>query len=879
MKKRLWFVLVLALLLCLMRSAGAEKRVIPEFWPSMEAGEICLPAYPDWGYLIGEGLTKEDFDITYLSRSSALTIGEDGTLTVSASASGRFYLSFDVIYTPKIEGVGEKTSFVCAVIDAGWLKIIKPNVERKIVSLDQPGTIMLETNSSGFPKLAVGGYDESIIDIELSYASSTVWHYRITPLALGETTVTVTGYNGISCTFDVVVLAPPTELTFAKEVYHGYVGEGIDLGLKLGEGEHAPLFEKFGVTKRFAMTDTGGGTYYTSGYFPDGRMGKFVAEEAGKYIVEAKTYNGFSDSAVVYVYKRADAVSVKMTSDVIRVGEEGYAVIATDENGKQFYPRHVRITKGNDIAFLEGPMLHTTGAGEVEVTVTNEDGSKVSCTFMVEVYPTEIIFNVDELTLEIGETFEIEVGFDQGWLEYQWWATEHNDPVPYNLYPVQFKNGVVTAQAPGKRTFKCTAGTLTKFITITVPDSDKTLSVHAPDNPVGVGDTFRIIVKDKTGKVYPGKYTLHDYETDGEVTAEGVFTALHATMSAEVFIKLEDGRHLTYKVVIVQKPLWLRHTGIIAAMGEEPSLKATSDVGDIPWRELEVKVADESIATYNENSGYFTLKKRGITKVTITSIYTGVSTEFTLEVRPQNDNYFVGESNFELPYGFSTKLPVVYDEKGNAKSVKWAITYDNPGTGNPNKSGFKLDGDVITCTWPTASCEVTGYVGGGSKWVRVTVFAYKMPDAIRIEPEIIELNPGESITVKVVHDEPGAKFPVVYWMAETAGIIDYQEIRESATNTFTAKAPGTTLVMAFLDNEAYGLCMVTVVDPNVRLPGDVDDNGAVSMDDAIALLQHASDGDVCINESNGDVNADGAVDIFDALLIMQYVAGWNVTLR
>ncbi len=876
MKKRLWFVVALVLLLCLMGTAGAEGYVNGNFTIYCAAEETIQPVYPDLSGMIGEGLTQDDFQITYECSAYVVTM-DPVTGQVSVSERGTSHTRYDVFvtYTPKIDGVGKRTVFrghLYTGVQYAYLRVQDGSAEITL-GVGQSVRRKIDYNSYSVPRQPSCRVENpEIVSAKLESAReyTSANDIIITAVAPGETTVTAYTYNGMTADIHVKVLAAPTELTFAQDVYECYAGEKLSLGVKLGDGEHMASFSEAKINH-----------YQAYDYFEGGLTGYFCYDHWGDYTLRATTYNGFSDTALIRVYDRTAAADVRLSADVVRVGEN-IKVESFDAEGNYVRARYISITKGAEIASLDADKLITTAPGEIEVTVTNLDGTTVSRTFTIEAYPTEIIFNVDELTLEIGETFEIEVGFDQGWLEYQWWGTEYPDPVPYYLYPTKFDNGVVTAQAPGKSTYRCTAGTLSKTITITVPDSDKALSVHAPENPVGVGDTFQITVKDKTGTVYPAEYTVGQYETNGTVTPDGVFTALKASMATNVSIALEDGRRLIYKVVIVQKPLWLRHASIVATLGNSASLRATSDVGDIPWRELEVKVADESVATYNVNGGTFTPKKKGSTKVTITSIYTGVTTDFTLEVRPQNDDVFVGATSFELPYGFSAKLPVVYDERGNEKYVKWVITHDNPGEGNPGKSGFKLDGDEITCTWPTASCEVTGYMDGASKWVRVSVFAYKMPDVIRIEPEIIQMNLGESVTVEVVHDEPGAKFPAVYWVADTPGIIDYREVRESADNTFIAKAPGTTLVMAFLDNEAYGLCMITVVDPDydpsVRLPGDANVDSLVNILDALLVLQHDVGWGVEINLSNADVDGDGAATIMDALKILQYDVGWNVEL-
>ena len=864
MKKRMLFVLALALLLCLMGTAGAEKRVIPEFWLPMKAGETCLPDYPDWGYMIGEGLTKEDFDITYLSRSYMLEIGEDGTLSVSASARRQFYLSFDVIYTPKVEGVGEKTSFVCAAIDAGWLTFIKPHVERRIVALDQPATILLETNSSGFPKLAVSGYDESIISIELSGEPSIMSTYTITPLALGETTVTVTGYNGVSCTFDVAVLAPPTELTFSQEVYHCYEGEEISLDVKLGDGVHAPIFSNISVNK-----------YYSSdNYFTGGIMGTFHSKNAADYTIEATTYNGFSDTALIRVFDRALAADVKLSADIVRVGEN-IKVESFDAEGNYVRARYISITKGAEIASLDADNLITTAPGEIEVTVTNEDGTTVSRTFTIEPYPNEIILNATDLTLEIGETFDVEVSFDQGSLPYTISTTESKGH-SYHLLPIRIEENRLIAQNSGTTTIRVATDTLVANIHVTVPVGDKTpLIVWPEEDPFPVNGTFQFVVKDMTGNVLPAKFSLWENDQAGTITEDGYFEAVKAG-SVSISAMLDDGRKLTKSLKIVQKPLWLRVAAETITMDESIWVTADSDQGKIFPYEIEVTIADESVLKQNGYSLY--PQKKGKTYVTYTSVYSGVSTTFLVQVVSEKPEY-AATSTMYLPYGVSAYVPKVYNSYGDEVVYRWKISIDNPGEGNPNSTGFTLEEKVITCNWPTATCELIGTKWDGSERVKVVVYGFKLPDEIWLEPEIIDLALGTSQSVEVLFDEAGSEIRGVYWAAETEGIVSFKEYTSGTKNYLKANAVGLTLIMAILDNETYALCLVNVYDPNARIPGDADDNRTVNIYDALTILKHLSGETVGINLSNAEVTGDGQLSVQDAMLIMKKGAGWNVTLK
>lgn len=65
----------------------------------------------------------------------------------------------------------------------------------------------------------------------------------------------------------------------------------------------------------------------------------------------------------------------------------------------------------------------------------------------------------------------------------------------------------------------------------------------------------------------------------------------------------------------------------------------------------------------------------------------------------------------------------------------------------------------------------------------------------------------------------------------------------------------------------------------VRIPGDVDNNGAVTIDDVTLLTRYIAGENVTISTSNADVNGDGKLDMDDVLLLMQYHAGWGTKLQ
>ncbi len=63
------------------------------------------------------------------------------------------------------------------------------------------------------------------------------------------------------------------------------------------------------------------------------------------------------------------------------------------------------------------------------------------------------------------------------------------------------------------------------------------------------------------------------------------------------------------------------------------------------------------------------------------------------------------------------------------------------------------------------------------------------------------------------------------------------------------------------------------------IPGDVNGDGQVKLNDAMLLRRYVAGWDVTIDMLAGDVNRDGQVKLNDAMLLRRYVAGWDVVLK
>lgn len=709
-------------------------------------------------------------------------------------------------------------------------------------------------------------YDADVISLTRTDYGSTLTTLRLVAVMPGKTEVIITGYNGIQTSVDVVVLADPTKVEFAQEQYECYAGDTVSLGLDLGNGPDGLQ----GYPKTITLRRNGVQVMPATSYFASADT--FKAQQSGEYEVEISA-GGFRGKTSITVYDNAVCEEITLSTGMLYQHQEGIQVQLFDENG-QLVLLPMRITKGGEIAELLGRDILATGEGEVEITVDNADGTTTSTTFEALATPESIALNAEELTLNIGETFDVQVSFDKGAAPYTL-TMIYDEPNPaFDLDPVALADEKLIAHAPGTATLKVQAGELVAECRITVLQGDLAVSMVIPEGSFCVGDTFQLAVEDRTGKSYSAVYVKSGAAVT--ITADGMMTGVYKG-SAEITAILEDGRVLRYWQQVEKRPATLSHPDM--TVHENYTVVAldtiSSDVGVLSATEVSVSVADESIASYD--FPFFTFYRSGETEVTLTALNGGAQTTFTLTVLKADDTLYVEQSTLEVPSGFYTTMPTVTDYYGETVRVTWEMTYHLPGSGNPDDMGFMLDGDVIICMWPSAYCQVTGASASGSTIV-IDVWGYRLAEEVSFQAEEYEIGVGQSIPVSVSCPDAGDRLGPVYWFVKDGSIASFsQPIAQTENGTVTGLKVGTTILNAVLLNGQNASCIIHV--KPLDLPGDANDDGCVNIYDALLIQQLCAGWSVAVNRDNADVNGNGGVELYDALLILQYAAGQDVTLQ
>lgn len=860
-------ILILVFMLLWLPAAAQAAQVVPEFEIHMGSGESYLPDYPDYASQIGKDLTQDDFDITYqiagIPNHPNYQFGPDGKLTLAPEVpTGGGCLMVNITYTPKKPGVGQTTIFSCWLYIHEPLKSLRLDKESILMSMEHAGTGVEVVPSYGCNPhwIADVSYDERVVSV--SYRDDMpAWNKRfsVIPVSPGKTTLTVTAYNGMQFSIPVEIVPAPVKVEFARSSFTAHQGDIVDLGTDFGNGTTA-LMPSIDVVVD-GMGYSGTHEYPDRYYFPTDAA-HFHACTVGHHEITMMTLGGLKGTVIVSVFGDEPCADIRAEAETI-YARMPVKIVTCDTSGKTVTVP-VEITKGTEIARLEGNRLIASGHGEVELTATNPDGSTCVRTFTVAVTPNTMQLP-ETVELEIGETYRVDPVFDQGTMPASLRLKEQ-DCTEQNLYTTRYEGTTITAQAPGKAIYTVTAGDLSHTLTIVVPDSDEAVSIIIPEQPFPMGRSCQLSVMDRAGRRYPAKFSTFMSADYGTLTEDGFFTA-RMDCYFDVSADLEDGRHLSTMIEVRKLPMWLRHGAVILRMSETLYLSyAMSDVGAINGLELEYEVADERVVRLENDTLYPV--RFGTATVKVTSKLTGVSTTFMVEVIGDTSTEYVGMTTMTVPYGGARRLPVLM-ENGKELTINWRITHNDPGAGNSQASGFELEGDMISCTWPTARCELTGTIKGTSKKVRVTVNGYLIPETIWIEPEVTRLEIGDILQLAVRHDDPGCVVEEVLWYAEPEGVVRMNEYSESTVNTVRAAAPGTAVILAVLENGAYGACVVSVYDPDADTPGDVNMDRLVDAQDALLLMQYSAGWNPEINETLADINADNAIDVQDALVILQ----------
>lgn len=877
-RTKLLLLAVFMLLALLPGTALAVEEMQSGFSFYVNPGETVKPDYPDFASKIDPKLTKDDFNITYSTDNSKIHIAEDGTVTVDEDIVMGFFGGVWVTYTPKVPYRGRTVRFTVYADVRNAITDIKTTFDSCVIAMDQQVGCNVEIGHDTVAIMKIEGYDESILDIDIrDYSISYYpnWTVILLPKKTGTTTMDFVFHGGKRKTIEIEVVNPPTGVTMSSDEFTCYVGEPLDVGTQLIGGSG---YKTLDIKVQWEYT-----VYQKSDFFPENDY-TFVSDRTGAHYITMTTHNGHRATAVVNVRDRASAVRLEATG-IINEGVDRRAIVAYDADGNPIEVE-LEVTEGKEIASFVNGVLKSTGSGPIVVTAHNPDGTTISGAFEIVPNPNEIILNQTHVQLDVGDTFELVVGFDQGKADYTLDVGAAEYYPPFGLYPVRLEGHTITATAPGISYINVQAGMRYATCVVEVLDGDKAVSINVPEL-FGIGHTHQLQVTDKTGKVYPAKFRATEHTSSIlTITEDGLMTGL-AVGPVRIYAELEDGRTLHYDQQVYAVPEWITHEDI-----EFPENYrnvyigyANSDVGMIS--ELIVEFEDESIASGDIHGLY--LHKPGTTKVTLTAVRGGAQTAFNLTVLPADDRLYIHYKDrieeegtmMQVPSGYTVELPPVTDYYGNPVKVQWSITDQAPGMGNPRDFAFLVYGNKLECVWSSGWAEVTATAADG-RTIKLGAFGFRLASEIWFNgKDQNTLRVGETLQIHVSphpDQEPDMRVGDIEWIAEDPSLFDIDMYAPGASDiTITGLKPGTTTLRAKQVSGRSVTCTVTV-EPVPEI-GDVNADGVVEPLDALLVMQRLAYWKVDFRGDDADVNGDDVITAEDALIILRMCADEEAALE
>jgi len=811
--RMLMVLLVIALFLPAAGTGVADTVLDSGIVMLMGRGDSAMPDYSWLPGRIGEGLTADDFRITYSDVSSAdISVDANGCVTVADDAKTPGKHTYLVHYRPR-SGTGKTTIFSVAVRVYEPVEDFTIQEEEMVLAVGETAKLTVDQPDDTVPGFSLA-HDPTYVTASFSSKDGGYkpdGYLTLKGVAAGETTVTLTAHNGTSRTVRIHVKEFPTWIRVTADKTWCYTGDTISLTVEMDGGCYRKL-------SPWVLRNT----YWYSD--ADDWLSKdqrtFVPQASGMYDLNLRAYNEQTQQYLpgtvrLLVYDRSATAYLQPLSTPLKVGFP-QSLTVLDVNGNAVTVP-LEIVEGQEYAEITGINTLTPKAeGKVTVRATAM-GMTHEMTYEISDSPTSMTMPYDVLRLKVGETANIMPIFDKGTAEVTWFTTDHSQSKPYIESVIRLsKNGDVVALSPGEVSVLARVDGISSYgdCRVIVEDSEKTRVIDQPSEPFGVGHTYQLRVVDKAGAFYPATFEVQPGFEYVEVSADGLMTGVKKG-EAWITATLEDGHTIKFKQTVIQIPNEISAGNAVFKLNDSLCYLPTimSDVGDLAFYDVTVEVANPAIVRYS--SGQFTPMKIGSTQVHVTAINGGASCTFTVTVEPPTDVLYPDQTWVYVPDGYSVPLPRVRDYYGNIVDVSYEITGPNKVTATGDVA-FRIiygmgDVDYIRCYWGFYTTQVTATAKDG-RTCKFSVQAYRLPDRISFwEPEIT-LQPGESKQVELHIAEQGYQLGSITWSVKgDSGAVRFMEYNpDTGRPTVTALKEGTATLRAVLLNGAAAECRITV---------------------------------------------------------------------
>ena len=328
--------------------------------------------------------------------------------------------------------------------------------------------------------------------------------------------------------------AEPKYLTLSQAVLSLGIGERYTLCCTLPDGSIASNISYSSNNSLVARVDS--------------KTGEVIAAGTGTAQITAKTPGGTKAVCNITVGYAPSSIVINKTKLVLGVGEK-FNLNSYLPSGCASYNTAYSTNNASVADVVKDNGLVTAKAvGTAKITVKTYNGKTAVCVIDVKKAPNSISLNKKQITLGVGERFDLNSSLPSGCGAYSIVYSTNNAKTA----DVKKAGGLVTAKAVG--TAKITVKTYngkTAVCTFTVKPQAKSVTLNSKEIVMYVGETFDLNSSiPKNTAAYYRLYSTSDAKTATVTRGGGIVKALKVG-TATISCTLSNGKKASCKVYIM----------------------------------------------------------------------------------------------------------------------------------------------------------------------------------------------------------------------------------------------------------------------------------------------------------------------------------------
>ena len=424
----------------------------------------------------------------------------------------------------------------------------------------------------------------------------------VTAKAVGTVKITVKTYNGKTAVCVINVKKAPKSISLNKKQITLGIGERFDLNSSLPSGCGAYSIVYSTNNAKTADVKRAGGLV--------------TAKAVGTAKITVKTYNGKTAVCVINVKKAPKSISLNKKQITLGIGERfdlnsslpsgcgAYSIVYSTNNAKTADVKRA------------GGLVTAKAVGTAKITVKTYNGKTAVCVINVKKAPKSISLNKKQITLGIGERFDLNSSLPSGCGAYSIVYSTNNAKTA----DVKRAGGLVTAKAVG--TAKITVKTYngkTAVCVINVKKAPKSISLNKKQITLGIGERFDLNSSLPSGcGAYSIVYSTNNAKTADVKRAGGLVTA-KAVGTAKITVKTYNGKTAvcTFTVKPQAKSVTLNSKEIVMYVGEAFDLNSRIPKNTAAYYRL-YSTSNAKTATVTRGGGIVKALKVGTATISCT---------------------------------------------------------------------------------------------------------------------------------------------------------------------------------------------------------------------------------------------------------------------